>query len=313
MKIIFLREAGGARTVNHGTLLWSMGSLAATLLVTALFLIANHLGSAEPEIVTQWRAKLDLQQEALEDLQLISTSQAQTLGRQIAMLQARILRMEALGERVVEVADLDAEDFSFGEPAATGGPLAHDPGAPLPATAASLAEQVLDIQDMQPEVDGVARSIRVLERELRVMESLLRDKEYRQAIAPTGRPITWGWMSSKYGERLDPISGKKAWHAGVDFAGKKGSDVVAVGGGVVTYAGKRYGYGKMVEIAHGDGYVTRYGHHQEVLVALGDVVKPGEVIGLMGSSGRSTGPHVHLEVLKNGRHVDPSKYVASKR
>ncbi len=313
MKVIFLREAGGARTVNHGTLLWTTGGLAACLLVTALFLIANHIGSEEPEVVSQWRAKLDLQQEALEDLQLISTSQAETLGRQIAMLQARILRMEALGERVVEVANLDAEDFSFGQPAATGGPLVANPSVEAALVTGSVTEQVLDMQEMQPEVDGVARSIRALERELKIMESLLRDKEYRQAIAPTGRPVTWGWMSSKYGERLDPISGKKAWHAGVDFAGKNGSDVVAVGGGVVTYAGKRYGYGKMVEIAHGDGYVTRYGHHQEVLVALGDVVKPGQVIGLMGSSGRSTGPHVHLEVLKNGRHVDPSKYVASKR
>jgi murein DD-endopeptidase MepM/ murein hydrolase activator NlpD len=89
--------------------------------------------------------------------------------------------------------------------------------------------------------------------------------------------------------------------------------VVAVAGGVVTHAGKRYGYGLMVEITHGDGYVTRYGHHAELLVAVGDVVKPRQVIGKMGSSGRSTGPHVHFEVLKNGKHVDPARYVARRR
>jgi len=120
-------------------------------------------------------------------------------------------------------------------------------------------------------------------------------------------------MSSPYGERVDPISGQKAWHKGMDFAGKAGSDVIAVASGVVTYAGKRYGYGLMVEITHSDGYVTRYGHHQEVVVKVGDVVKSKQTIAKMGSSGRSTGPHVHFEVLKNGRRVDPAKYVASRR
>ena len=139
------------------------------------------------------------------------------------------------------------------------------------------------------------------------------DKEYRRDVAIAGRPITWGWLSSKYGTRVDPISGKKAWHAGVDFAGKDGSDVIAVASGVVTFAGKRSGYGYLVEINHGDGYSTRYAHHKELKVMTGEIVKKGQVVGLMGSSGRSTGPHVHFEVLKNGKHVDPAKYVASRR
>jgi murein DD-endopeptidase MepM/ murein hydrolase activator NlpD len=106
------------------------------------------------------------------------------------------------------------------------------------------------------------------------------------------------------------LTGKTAWHSGVDFAGRDGSDVIAVASGVVTYAGERYGYGKLVEISHANGLVTRYGHHKELLVAAGEVVKKGEPIGKMGSSGRSTGPHVHFEVLKNGRAVDPANYVA---
>ena len=142
---------------------------------------------------------------------------------------------------------------------------------------------------------------------------MLLDRDFQEAKVIAGRPVTWGWLSSKYGRRLDPFTGKSAWHAGVDFAGKHNSDVVAVAGGVVTHAGKRYGYGLMVEVTHGDGYVTRYGHHEEILVSVGDVVKPRQVIGKMGSSGRSTGPHVHFEVLKNGKHVDPSRYVARRR
>jgi len=125
-----------------------------------------------------------------------------------------------------------------------------------------------------------------------------------------GRPISRGWMSSRFGRRVDPITGAMAWHAGVDFAGKEGADVIAVASGVVVFAGVRSGYGKMIELNHGGGYKTRYGHHQDLLVEAGDVVKRGQVIGSIGSTGRSTGPHVHFEVLKNGKKVDPKRYVA---
>ena len=302
MKVIFLREGGGSRTIGHDTLMWTAGTVAVVLLVAALFVTARSFSVQEPEIVSQWRAKLAAQQSAVQELQLVSQSQADTLGRQLALLQARIMRMEALGERIVDVAELDAEEFSFAQAAATGGPLQAQPNGAVDG-----------FNFVQPEIDTLTQSLMTLERELKVMETLLRDNEYRQAKAPAGRPITWGWLSSPYGQRIDPISGKKAWHAGVDFAGRRGSDVVSVAGGVVTYAGTRYGYGQMVEITHGDGYATRYAHHDKILVELGDVVKPGQVIALMGSSGRSTGPHVHFEVLKNGRHVNPSKYVAGKR
>jgi len=116
-------------------------------------------------------------------------------------------------------------------------------------------------------------------------------------------------MASGFGLRIDPITGKQAWHNGVDFAGKDGADVIAVAAGVVVYSGLRSGYGKMVEINHGSGYSTRYGHHKALTVKAGDIVRKGEVIGLMGSSGRSTGPHVHFEVFKNGRIVDPASYI----
>ncbi|MCG8123970.1 MAG: M23 family metallopeptidase, partial [Candidatus Thiodiazotropha taylori] len=100
---------------------------------------------------------------------------------------------------------------------------------------------------------------------------------------------------------------------GMDFAGKAGSEVVAVAAGGVTWADDRYGYGKLVEINHGKGYITRYGHNAEILVEIGDRVKQGEVVAKMGSTGRSTGPHVHFEVVRNGKIVDPTKYILSKR
>jgi len=132
---------------------------------------------------------------------------------------------------------------------------------------------------------------------------------FQNEVFIAGRPVKKGWMSSRFGMRVDPITGKRAFHNGVDFAGKLGADVVAVAAGVVVYADARSGYGEMVEINHGGGFSTRYGHHDKLIVKVGDIVKKGQVVGKMGSSGRSTGPHVHYEVYKNGRVVDPSSYV----
>jgi murein DD-endopeptidase MepM/ murein hydrolase activator NlpD len=116
-------------------------------------------------------------------------------------------------------------------------------------------------------------------------------------------------MSSHFGRRVDPFTGRIATHEGVDFAGKLGSEIIAVGSGVVTWSSERYGYGQMVEINHGSGFMTRYAHNLENKVEVGDVVKKGQVIALMGTSGRSTGPHVHFEVYKHGRPVDPAAYI----
>ena len=252
---------------------------------------------AGEELVQQWQQRLVAQREELDDLRERSAAESQAVGRQLAAMQARLMRMEALGARVTEVADLEEGEFSFDEPAPVGGPT-------------TATESPLGWSDLQANLEGLSMQLRARESELEVLESLLRNREYRQDTVVAGRPVNWGWMSSGFGKRVDPFSGQMAWHAGVDFAGREGSDVVAVASGVVTYADQRYGYGLMVEINHGDGYVTRYGHHESVAVQLGDIVKKGQVIGNMGSSGRSTGPHVHFEVLKNGRHVDPKDYVA---
>jgi murein DD-endopeptidase MepM/ murein hydrolase activator NlpD len=131
-----------------------------------------------------------------------------------------------------------------------------------------------------------------------------------ERVTPSGRPVEEGWLSSRYGKRNDPFTGKQDFHKGLDFAGKKGSEVIAVGDGVVSWAGVKSGYGKLIEINHGNGYATRYGHNQSNLVKIGDTVKKGQQIALMGSTGRSTGPHVHFEVLHDGKAVNPSKFVA---
>jgi len=166
---------------------------------------------------------------------------------------------------------------------------------------------------LRPELDAQLELLSVTlddrDTQLDVLAGLLFDAEAQAEAIPSGRPVTSGWLSSHYGYRNDPFTGKKAWHQGIDFAGKEGGEVIAVASGVVSWSGERAGYGTMVEVAHGDGLITRYAHNKENTVKVGDLVRKGETLALMGNSGRSTGPHVHFEVFKHGRPVDPSSYI----
>ncbi len=141
------------------------------------------------------------------------------------------------------------------------------------------------------------------------MEDLVLNENLQKEVEPSGRPITKGWLSSYFGMRTHPISGRREMHKGIDFAGSMGGQVIAVAKGVVTYSGKRYSYGNLVEIAHGNGYSTRYAHNSRLMVSVGDTVEKGFQIAEIGSSGRSTGPHVHFEVIKNGREVNPIPFI----
>jgi len=303
MKIILLREKGSSRALRvsrQSAFVGGLALLVGCLLTGAWVVDQISVDAIDPETVAEWRERLGVQQQEVDRMKAETNAQSQAVGRQLAQMQARLLRMEALGARVTEIADLDEGEFSFGDPAPQGGPSVR-------------RQDALDWPDLQTSLDELSSGLKSRENELEILESMLRDQDYRQVQQVAGRPVTWGWMSSAYGKRVDPFSGKMAWHAGVDFAGKDGSDVIAVASGVVTHSGKRSGYGQMVEINHGGGYVTRYGHHASVLVKVGDIVEQGQPIGTMGSSGRSTGPHVHFEVLKDGRSVDPARYVARRR
>jgi len=147
------------------------------------------------------------------------------------------------------------------------------------------------------------------EHQLELLEALLSNRKLDDDAWLSGRPVQKGWISSHFGQRVDPFTGQQAMHKGIDFAGQDGSNIIAVASGVVTWTGEQSGYGQMVEVSHGDGFVTRYAHNKKNLVEPGDLVKKGQSIALMGSSGRSTGAHVHYEVFRHGRTVDPSSYV----
>jgi murein DD-endopeptidase MepM/ murein hydrolase activator NlpD len=212
-------------------------------------------------------------------------------------MQANVTRLNALGQRLVAVAKLDSDEFDFEHKPAYGGPHESD------------SDTTMNLDTVLTELNDQLHS---REHQLSLLEDVIMRSELMKEARPAGRPIGKGWISSYYGKRTDPFSGKIEMHKGMDFAGKQGSNIKAVASGVVTWSGKRYGYGNLVEINHGNGYVTRYGHNDTILVKVGDAVERGQTISKMGSTGRSTGPHVHFEVLLNDRQIDPIRFVQSK-
>lgn len=274
------------------------------LAISSVFYLGFQLGTAQESVPLarseKWQAEVADQKQAIEHAKQESQAHLDALALRLGQLQGQVLRLEGLGQRLMEMADIDKGEFDFEQVPPQGGP-------------AENATSGYEVPDFIEEMDKLSRLLDNREQQLLALESVVRTKTLKEQGVPTGRPITSGWMSSSYGKRTDPFTGKQAWHDGVDFAGKLGSDVVSVAGGVVTWAGPRYGYGNLIEINHGNGYVTRYGHNKTLLVEVGDHVKPGQTIARMGSSGRSTGPHVHFEVYKNGKTVDPARFIWAKR
>ena len=301
VKIILLRDKGFNFSLQLSRRI--AGVLAGIGLVAASaagwLVYTNSQSAMNSQVVAQWRNKLGEQEQLVLGLAQKNQAQSAAVGRQLAQMQARLLRMEAIGAHMTEAADLAEDEFNFGEIPAQGGPV-------------DSAQQSLGWHELSTELQALSAKLRRREAELNILDDVLAKEDIHAQSQVRGRPVGWGWLSSPYGKRVDPITGKTAWHSGVDFAGKDGSDVIAVASGIVTFAGDRSGYGKLVEITHADGLATRYAHHKSLLVEVGDVVKKGEAIGIMGSTGRSTGPHVHFEVLKNGRPVDPARYVAAR-
>lgn len=244
-----------------------------------------------------WNDALAEQKQQVSETQKYAQEQLAALTLKMAELQAQLVRLDALGERLTTMAKLDQGEFDFSLPPALGGPET------------GTLDEAYDAPNFLTVVESLADQIENREQQLETLEALLTKRKIQKDIFIAGRPVVKGWMSSRYGRRTDPFNGRIAWHNGVDFAGKRGSEIVSVAAGVVTWSGKRQGYGQMVEVNHGDGFSTRYAHNEKNLVNVGDVVKKGQVIGAMGSSGRSTGPHVHFEVYKHGRSVDPASYI----
>ena len=248
--------------------------------------------------LTELTGELEAQRENIADIRQGNEDTLDALSIRIAQMNARMIRLDAVGRRLTEMADIDAEEFNFDSDPALGGPE-----EPMAAGSNVAVPEVLDA------MTTLGYQLNNREAQLDVLESVLMNQNLKDRVYPQGRPVKSGWLSSYFGKRTDPFTGKPANHTGIDFAGKRGDDIVAVAEGVVTWSGDRYGYGVMVEINHGNGYSTRYAHNSENLVSVGDEVKKGQVVALMGRTGRATGPNLHFEVLRNGSRVNPVNFI----
>src|SRR5690606_31429816 len=216
----------------------------------------------------------------------------------LGQMNAHVVRLDALGARLTQMAGLDDGEFDFTSTPALGGP----------ELLLAEADQ-LDLRGILSSLDGLSLQLQDRSRQLDVLEDFLLNRKLADEVRPVGRPAPSGYISSRFGQRTDPFTRRRAYHRGIDFAGREGSEVMAVASGVVIWSGPRQGYGELVEINHGNGYVTRYAHNSSNLVSVGDTVKRGQVIARLGDTGRATGPNLHFEVLRNGRPVDPMSYV----
>lgn len=302
--VIFGRGFGKSRQLNLSGLSASALALAIVgVMSAAAFAIgysySAHTGSGvSTSEVAVLADELELQRDSIDTIRQTNEDTLDALAIRIAQMNARIIRLDALGRRLTDMADIDDGEFDFDSDPALGGPE-----EPI-ATGSNVA--IPDVVDAMQSLDAQLGS---REAQLGVLESVLMNQNLKDRVYPQGRPVQSGWISSYFGKRTDPFTGKRANHTGIDFAGKYGAEVAAVADGVVTWSADRYGYGILVEINHGNGYSTRYAHNSENLVEVGDEVRKGQLVARMGETGRATGPNLHFEVLKNGRRVNPVNFI----
>jgi murein DD-endopeptidase MepM/ murein hydrolase activator NlpD len=268
--------------------------------ICGLFLISSRSTQSPSDDlsrITYAKSGFKQQSREVESLKLSTEQRLTGILLKLADMQSQMQGLEALGARLVEEANLNPEEFSFNQTPSMGGPnMSTD--LDIPSSNALLSK-----------IDVMLDQIQNKTQQLNALESIMLNHHINEQSRLAGRPVESGWLSSYYGIRKDPFSGMPAMHKGLDFAGKEDDPVTSTGAGLVVWAGERYGYGNLVEIDHGDGLVTRYGHNKQLNVRIGDVVTKGQHIALMGSTGRSTGPHVHYEVLRKGKQQDPLPFV----
>ena len=287
---------------------WLAASVSALILsaVVGTGFIAGRSASSTQGLsgteLTNLREHLLAQQVQLDATEAKSRRDLDALAIQLGDLQAQAARINALGQRLTRMGKLDDGEFNFNAAPSVGGP---EP------------DVAVENDFLAPAFSDTLNTLRsqfaTQAEQLGVLETLLQDRDLDAAFMPSGTPVRSGFISSPYGYRIDPFTGRSTLHAGVDFDGARGADVLAVANGVVVWAGRHPAYGNMIDIDHGNGYVTRYAHNDQNLVRVGDVVQGGHLIGKMGATGRATGSHVHFEVSFEGKTVDPKKFVSAIR
>ncbi|MEA3219759.1 M23 family metallopeptidase [Immundisolibacter sp.] len=288
-------RTGGQRSLSlHGPTLLALGGLVLGALAGSFALGASLPLAEALRDRKAVRHELRAQRSQLDDTLLSARAQAQALASRLGELQGRLTQLEAVGQRVSEAARLAPDAFDFDAPL-TSGPAGEQPFA---------------VVDFVAELDGLSRQI-----DRRAAQFSVLDRVIGAGLVERGpqlpSPVPGAQLSSYFGSRSDPFSGRREFHPGIDFRAPQGAPIQAMAAGVVVGSGWESGYGNVVEIDHGNGFRTRYAHNQANLVTKGQTVKRSQLIARVGRTGHATGSHVHLEVLRGGRLMDPADYLGA--
>jgi murein DD-endopeptidase MepM/ murein hydrolase activator NlpD len=240
---------------------------------------------------------LSVQHEQNEKVQSYLRENLNAMAAKLGQMQAQLLRLDTLGERLARTAGFKPQEFMFDQSPGRGGAVS------------SLPTYDLSIGDLTRQINVLTRQMEDRTEKLGILDSLMIVDSAKKKLLPSVLPIEGGWYSSNYGWRIDPISGVRAFHEGMDFMAEMGTPARAAAGGMVIYSDFHAQYGNMIEIDHGNGLVSRYAHLSKRMVKNGDVVLSGSTIGAVGSTGRSTGPHLHFEVRQNGAPLNPVRFL----
>lgn len=224
------------------------------------------------------------------------------MARKLGEMQAQMMRLDALGERVQGLAGVKPTEFNFGQSPGRGGAEPSMDG---------ISSRDLTLSEFQSLLDSMSHDLERRTDYMNVVESTLMSDKIKSRLLPTSQPVNVAYNASSFGVRIDPFTGRAAMHEGIDFAAPVGTPIVAAAGGVVTVAEFHPQYGNMLEIDHGNDMITRYAHTSRILVHVGDIVRRGQHVADIGTTGRSTGPHLHFEVRIKGVAQDPRKFLAA--
>lgn len=263
-------------------------------------------------LINAWQKRIQRQEQQIDRTREQANAQLHVLTKRVAELQAELYQLQGLSLRLAELADVDLQQMMDELQAMTS--VSTDSYTSSQLDSYGFGEgEVMMPSDFMETLDSLSAQLSERAGQLMLLEKLLLRRGIADSIIGIGRVVDKGWISSSYGYRTDPFTKKVTMHKGIDISGPLGTSIRSLAPGVVRFSGKKAGYGNMVEIDHGNNFITRYGHNHGNLVAAGDIVNKGQVIAQMGSTGRSTGPHVHFEILRNNENLNPLAYIQASK
>jgi len=284
-------------SVRH--LLLGMALLAATVVVLSssmFYLVVRH--AAEVKLPLLQTLLLSAQEQQTQNAKDFMRENLNAMAVRVGQMQAQLIRLDALGERLSALAGIKPQEFRMNEPPGRGGALPT-----------SIPAQDLSMNELTWQLDALSRHMENRYDYMGILENRLFDAKAKKKLLPTVRPVDVDWNASSFGWRIDPITGQNAMHEGIDFLVDTGTPIHAAADGLVVVAEFHPQYGYMVEIDHGNDFTTRYAHASKLLVKAGDLVQRGAIVAESGSTGRSTGPHVHFEVRYKGVAQNPNRFL----